>query len=122
MSGRALAAFGGLSGAAGVTLLAMGAHHSAGAPLTTAGQMLLFHAPFLFVMGSSGQSARLAPFGRIALGILVVGLIFFCGDLVLRALLGVRLLAYLAPIGGSMLILGWIGLGIFVWFARSAGR
>lgn len=122
MSGRSLGAFGGFSGAAGVALLALGAHHPAGATLTTAGQMLLFHAPLFFVMGLSGQSARLAPFGRIALGIIVAGLIFFAGDLVLRALLGWRVLAWLAPVGGGMVILGWLGLGIFAWFARGGAR
>ncbi|HMF68928.1 MAG TPA: DUF423 domain-containing protein, partial [Phyllobacterium sp.] len=39
---------------------------------------------------------------------LVLGLLFFVGDLVSRDVAGDRLFAFAAPLGGSLLILGWV--------------
>jgi uncharacterized membrane protein YgdD (TMEM256/DUF423 family) len=91
-----LIAFAGLMGAAGVVLLAAGAHAAPGAGLDGAGQMLLFHA-----------AAVLAA----AIG-LVVGATLFSGDIAMRALAGHRLFPMAAPTGGMVLIASWLGLGV----------
>jgi uncharacterized membrane protein YgdD (TMEM256/DUF423 family) len=40
--------------------------------------------------------------------VLLVGLVLFCGDLLARDFLGGRLVPFAAPVGGSLLILGWL--------------
>ena len=45
---------------------------------------------------------------RIGSLILLVGLLLFCGDLLARDFLGSRLFPLSAPIGGTLLIVGWL--------------
>ena len=45
---------------------------------------------------------------RIGGFVLLVGLVLFCGDLLARDFLGGRLVPFAAPVGGSLLILGWL--------------
>lgn len=126
MIGRLIGAFGGVSGALGVTFLAMGAHRSGGASLITAGQMLLFHAPLLlgygFFLRVGGRLREIQPMIGLKIGILalIVGLSLFCGDLAARVLLGGGLFPMAAPIGGSLLIAGWIILALSSLFFRPA--
>lgn len=101
-----------LFGAAGVAALAAGAH-LAGSNMTTAGQILLFHASAL-IAGATARKAGLLH-GRIAqfgLAALALGAALFAADLALRALWEARLFAMAAPTGGTMMIAGWIALGI----------
>lgn len=107
--GRIPAVFGGFAGAAGVALLALGAHHTGGANLTTAGEMLMVHAPLLYLLGLSGAGGLMQ---RSGLGFIIMGVILFAGSLTLRVLTGITLLPMLAPMGGSALILGWTILAI----------
>jgi uncharacterized membrane protein YgdD (TMEM256/DUF423 family) len=102
-SDRLLAFVGGLYGAAGVALSAMAAHRG-GAFTGTAANFLLFHASALLAMGLIGQNRWL----RLGGFILAVGLAVFCGDLVSRDLLGNRLFPFAAPVGGTLLIAGWL--------------
>lgn len=106
----------GVYGAAGVTLLALGAHHSAGASLTSAGQMLLFHVPVLLVLAFQPHIGRVM--GLAAL-LLTIGAGLFAGDIALRHLTTFRLFPMAAPVGGSMAILGWLLLALgFVMMPR----
>lgn len=41
-------------------------------------------------------------------GLLLGGLVVFCGSLYLLALLNLRWLGAVAPVGGTLLILGWL--------------
>jgi uncharacterized membrane protein YgdD (TMEM256/DUF423 family) len=98
----------GLSGALGVALSAMAAHRADGANLSTAANMLLFHAPAflaLAVMHISGVR-------RISTYALTIGLALFAGDLMARTYLGVRLFPMAAPTGGVLMIVGWMGIGV----------
>jgi uncharacterized membrane protein YgdD (TMEM256/DUF423 family) len=92
MSPTILIALAGLMGAAGVVLLAAGAHAAPGAGLDSAGQMLLFHA-------------------AAAIG-LVAGAVLFSGDIALKALAGHRLFPMAAPTGGFISIASWLGLAV----------
>jgi uncharacterized membrane protein YgdD (TMEM256/DUF423 family) len=47
---------------------------------------------------------------RTASLILLVGLVLFCGDLLARDFLGSRLFSMSAPIGGTLLIAGWLAV------------
>jgi len=42
--------------------------------------------------------------------VLLVGLLLFCGDLLARDFLGSRLFPMSAPIGGTLLIVGWLAI------------
>ena len=93
----------GFSGAAGVALSALGSH-AGGGNSTIAGTMLLLHAPaFLALSMLTGR--RLLPVAGL---VLVLGLVVFAGDLVMRERMGAPLFPMAAPIGGGGLILGWL--------------
>ena len=67
--------------------------------------MLLMHAPALLALGlfAPGRVLRLAGF------VLLAGLSVFSGDLLMREFAGFRLFPMAAPIGGSLMIVGWLG-------------
>lgn len=103
----------GLCGAAGVALAAL-ASHSGGANTAIAANFLLFHAP-AFIGLSLLERNRIAT---IAGWVLVVGLVLFAGDLLMRERAGMPLFPMAAPLGGGAMILGWIGVaiaGIAAW-------
>jgi uncharacterized membrane protein YgdD (TMEM256/DUF423 family) len=102
-SGRILVFAGGLCGAAGVALSAAAAHLG-GAFVSTAASFLLMHAPVFLAVGLVSANRFL----RIASLVLLVGLLLFCGDLLARDFLGSRLFSMAAPIGGTLLIAGWL--------------
>ena len=104
-SSRILVLAGGLCGAAGVALSAAAAHLG-GAFTGTAASFLLMHAPVFLAVGLIGASRAL----RIASLVLLVGLVLFCGDLLARDFLGSRLFPMSAPIGGTLLIAGWLAI------------
>lgn len=100
---RFLLGAGGLTGAAGVVVAAMAAH-AGGAHMQTASSFLLMHAPALLAIGLMAAT-RLLRFSGF---VLLAGLILFVGDLLARDYLGDRLFPYAAPIGGTLLIIGWL--------------
>ena len=102
-TGRILIFAGGLCGAAGVALSAAAAHLG-GAFVGTAASFLLMHAPVFLAIGLIGAS-RILRLGSL---ILLVGLVLFSGDLLARDFLGSRLFPMSAPIGGTLLIAGWL--------------
>ena len=104
-SSRALVFAGGLCGAAGVGLSAAAAHLG-GAFTGTVASFLLAHAPVFVAVGLTGGN-RIA---RIACLVLAVGLVLFCGDLLMRDFGGMRLIAMAAPAGGTLLLAGWLVL------------
>jgi uncharacterized membrane protein YgdD (TMEM256/DUF423 family) len=121
MTPTLLIAFAGLMGAAGVVLLAAGAHAAPGAGLDSAGQMLLFHAAA--VIGAAvalHQGLLLRPLALAAAIGLIVGAVLFSADIAMRAFAGHRLFPYAAPTGGFVLIVSWLGLAVaaVMTFAR----
>ena len=113
MSSTILIALAGLMGAAGVVLLAAGAHAAPGAGLDSAGQMLLFHAAA--VIGAAvalHQGLLFRPLALAAAIGLVVGAVLFSGDIALKALAGHRLFPMAAPTGGFISIASWLGLAV----------
>ena len=104
-SARILVLAGGLCGAAGVALSAAAAHLG-GAFVGTAASFLLMHAPVFLAVGLAGTNRIL----RIGSLVLLVGLVLFCGDLLARDFVGSRLFPMSAPIGGSLLIAGWLAI------------
>ncbi|MCV0426859.1 MAG: DUF423 domain-containing protein [Roseibium sp.] len=101
----------GFTGALGVVSLALSAHASASGLLTTAAQMLLFHAPLFLGIGLLSQIRKvpLLPFVAICL---TCGLLLFCGDLFSRVVSGQKLFPMSAPLGGILVIISWAGLAL----------
>lgn len=100
---RILVLAGGLCGAAGVALSAA-ATHLGGAFVGTAASFLIMHAPVFLAVGLLGASRIL----RTGSFVLLVGLVLFSGDLLARDFAGARLFPMSAPIGGTLLIGGWL--------------
>ena len=96
---------GGLTGAAGVALSAVAAHSDSSGLLTTAAQMLLFHAPAFLALATLPTNR----FRNWALFALLAGVLLFSGDLFVRRQLGWdRLFPMAAPGGGILMISGWL--------------
>lgn len=117
MTDQSLVLAGGLCGVAGVALSAAAAH-AGGGNVETAASFLLMHAPALLAIGLVGAGCILRTGGFV----LLFGLLVFAGDLVMRHYAGARLFPIAAPIGGGVMILGWliVALSAFVsWSALS---
>jgi uncharacterized membrane protein YgdD (TMEM256/DUF423 family) len=115
---RIFAAAAGLMGAAGVALAAAGAHAAGADLLNPASNMLLFHAAAVLALAVGGAPRLLLA---VSGSLLVLGGAVFSGDLALRALAGVKLFALAAPLGGMLLIAGWLSIVVIAPFARSHG-
>ncbi|MCL2309003.1 MAG: DUF423 domain-containing protein [Proteobacteria bacterium] len=105
---RFLLIFAGIAGAAGVAFSAMAAHGDYPDLLKTCANVLLFHAPALLGVTALMRAAN-TPRRLLFLAgfLLVLGLAFFCGDLIRRIFLGLRLFPMAAPVGGGAMIFGW---------------
>ncbi|MFC5386394.1 DUF423 domain-containing protein [Aquamicrobium segne] len=97
----------GLAGAAGVALSAA-ATHGGGIFTGTAASFLLAHAGVLVALGLFTANRTLHAAGLI----LIAGLILFCGDLLMRDYVGTRLFPFAAPIGGTLLMAGWLAIAL----------
>jgi len=106
-----LIALAGIMGAAGVILLAAGAHAAPGAGLDGAGQMLLFHAAAVIALaGALTQGLVFRPLALAAAIGLVAGASLFSADIAMRAFAGHRLFPFAAPSGGVILIASWLAV------------
>ncbi len=71
---------------------------------------MLVHAGVLFGVGCAARrEQRPVPF-VVAGVLLIVGILLFCGGLMVRIGLGIPAFGRLAPMGGSALILGWLAI------------
>lgn len=102
-----------LFGACGTALLAAGSH-AAGGLATTAGQMLLWHAPSIIAVTLARETHHLhRTISGLALSLLIAGVGLFATDLAVRAFLGwPRLFPMAAPLGGSLTIAAWVSLAV----------
>lgn len=110
--------FGTLAGLCGALAIAAyaGAAHGGDNHLSTIAPMLLGHAPALLVLSLIIPNSRVANIGG---ALLIAGLALFCGDLFMRDMTGNRLFPMAAPTGGSLMILGWLTVGVSCWFKRN---
>lgn len=109
---------GGLIGAAGVGLAASAAH-AGGAFTQTISNMLLFHAPLFVAIGLLSGAGR---FLSVAAGMLLAGLVLFSLDLYVRDLGMARLFPFAAPLGGTAMIAGWLGIALSAFFRNRQSR
>lgn len=95
----------GLMGASGVALAAAASHGGDTHFLGSASTMCLAHAPVLIGLYLGYRQFRTATLAAIVLGL---GTIVFAGDLVCRHYTGDRLFPFAAPLGGTLMMLGWL--------------
>ena len=110
---RVLLALAGLIGAAGLAPPAA-ASHGGSRNLAAMAMIFLAHGPVLAALALHGRGRPLLA----AASVLAMGTLVFGGDLALRQWLGHGLFAGAAPLGGGLMILGWLGLsaaGILGW-------
>ena len=115
---RTCLVLGGVTGAAGVMLLATAAHIDPAGLLRTAAEMLLFHAPVFLALGAIAQIRR-SVFLPVALLLLFFGLALFCGDLLSRSFADRRLFPMSAPTGGMLIIVGWAAIALMALRIRA---
>ena len=97
---------GGLSGAFGVALAAVGAHGTPDPAIDSAALILLVHAPTLLTL--AGRTGRLIGATGVAM---VGGLVLFAGDIALDAFTSADgLFPGAAPLGGTLLIGAWLAV------------
>ena len=109
-----------LLGAAAVALGALGAH--ALAPLLNEKQMSwletglryhIWHVLALLAVHALHQGKLLAPgFARMAILAHLGGILLFSGSLYILALADIRAMVWITPVGGVMLIGGWLLLAL----------
>ncbi|MDR2173569.1 MAG: DUF423 domain-containing protein [Burkholderiales bacterium] len=105
---RFLLIFSGIAGATGIAFSAMAAHGNYPDMLKTCADILLVHAPVLLGITALIRVANTPRRLLLLAGfLLVLGIAFFCGDLARRTFLDLRLFPMAAPVGGSVMILGW---------------
>jgi uncharacterized membrane protein YgdD (TMEM256/DUF423 family) len=112
-------ALGGLFGALGVVSGALGSHVlkaslSAAdfANFTTAVSYLLLHSAVLLLCGVLLGANKGNVWFKLAGGLLVVGILLFCGGLITRIVTGIPAFGRVVPIGGSALILAWLAIAL----------
>ena len=118
----ALGALSALMGAAGVALAAAATHSGGGEIGQTAAYFLILHAAALLGLTACARAyaadAALARALLLAGACLGLGTVIFSGELAVLAFTGARLIAMAAPIGGSLMILGWLALAaVFIFGA-----
>lgn len=120
-SGRAgpfaAAALAGLTGAAGVILEAIAAHAYPDERLHTAAHFMLFHAVAALAVSGLAAAVLRGSWFLIPAGLFLLGSVLFGGDLAARVLAGGRLFPMAAPLGGILLILGWVSVTLAAVFA-----
>lgn len=92
-------------GLAGVALAAAASHGGDTHLLGNASTMCLAHAPVLLGLALGHEKIRTAMPAAIVLGL---GTIIFAGDLAMRHATGDRLFPFAAPLGGTMMMVGWL--------------
>lgn len=111
---------GALFAAGGVALSAAAAHVASGATVETAARFLLLHGIALIAITAARAAGLLAPVtGRLGSAMIVLGSLLFCGDLALRGLAGIAPLPIAAPVGGSLLIAGWLVTAVAALFRKT---
>lgn len=109
-----------LLGFFGVALGAFGAHgladilkaHDTVEIWKTASHYHLIHAVVLLVLGLVGGRHAPARYGWWAV---LVGVLIFSGSLYVLALTGLRWLGAITPVGGLLIMIGWLFIALRRW-------
>jgi uncharacterized membrane protein YgdD (TMEM256/DUF423 family) len=105
----------GLIGAAGVAFSAMAAHGEDPRLIGAAAAACMAQAPVLLALSIGWDKIRTAVPASLLIGL---GCALFAGDLLFRNKYGHGLFPMSAPTGGTMMILGWLAIGLGSLFRR----
>lgn len=115
-----------LYGGLAVCLGAFGAHALAShlsdkmqAVWHTAEQYQFYHALALLALGLLMRTGLNGPAMTMAAWCFIAGTLIFSGSLYLLAGSGIRVLGAITPVGGVLLIVGWLALLVAVWRSAS---
>ena len=108
LTNRILTVLAGLLGAAGVVGAAVAAHGGYGESLNTASLFALIHAVLAIAL-TRGTPTRLTTHAG---AVITLGTFLVCGDLARRAIAQRGIFPMAAPLGGFLLIGGWLVSGI----------
>jgi uncharacterized membrane protein YgdD (TMEM256/DUF423 family) len=97
-----------LAGAVGVMDAAASAHAIADPLLKTASNFLIVNAAAVIALCAFAQTSRDRGFFLPAASLLLLGTWLFGGELTLHVLVTHKSLPLIAPLGGSLTILGWL--------------
>jgi uncharacterized membrane protein YgdD (TMEM256/DUF423 family) len=103
---RLLIMIAGLLGALGVASAAAASHSAESRNLASIAAIFLSHGPALLALGLCGGRRAFLVSGIV----LALGTAVFGADLAMREWAGSGLFSGAAPIGGGMMILGWLGI------------
>ncbi len=105
----ALTGLAALSGAAGVMESAAAAHLISDPLLKTSADFLIVNATAVIAIGAVALAGtQRKGWLLVAATTLLAGCLLFCGELSAHVFLGRRILPLVAPIGGGLMILGWL--------------
>lgn len=99
---------GGLLGLLGVAVSAASTHVGGGMLGQTAGTFLLLHAAVVLALAALIRSLTRPAVLVVAASVLTLGVIVFSGDLALAGFLDWRPFPPAAPIGGGLMVIGWL--------------
>jgi uncharacterized membrane protein YgdD (TMEM256/DUF423 family) len=105
----------GLIGACGVMFSAMAAHGENERLLGAAAAACMAQAPALLALSLGWERIRTALPASLLIGL---GCVLFASDLYFRSRVGTGLFPMSAPTGGTMMILGWLAVGLGAIFRR----
>jgi uncharacterized membrane protein YgdD (TMEM256/DUF423 family) len=98
-----------LAGAAGVAEAAMAAHTLQDPLLKTASQFLIVNATAVLALSAAAEAiAKTSRSLRVGIVLLLIGTLLFGGELTSHAFFPKSPFVFVAPIGGSLTILGWL--------------
>ena len=117
--GRWVIALAGVFGTLGVVAGAIGSHvmkaRLTGADFeifTTAVTYLMLHAVVLVVCGVLIEANKSNKWFKIAAILLAIGIVLFCGGLIVRVAADLAIFGKMVPIGGSALIGAWLAITV----------
>ncbi|MGP8233338.1 MAG: DUF423 domain-containing protein [Methylovirgula sp.] len=97
-----------LAGAAGVAEAAASAHVIADPLLKTASNFLIVNATAVIALSAFAQASHERGLFLLGAGVLLLGTLLFGGELTVHVFVTHKSLPLVAPIGGSLTILGWL--------------
>lgn len=79
----------------------------------TAAEYQMYHALGLLALGvAAGQAAAVRTGHKVAAWCFVLGIALFSGSLYVLVLTGMRWLGAITPIGGTLMIIGWVAFAV----------
>lgn len=87
----------------------------------TGAEYHMYHALGLLALGvAAGQQSEVRRSHRIAAWCFLLGVVLFSGSLYVLVLSGMRWLGAITPIGGTLMIVGWIAFAVGLADAKQA--